>query len=74
MILHLIWLLTGLAGHGAWYNFWSGFGSDLGEFAAIGVLWRKFNCHEPGCKRIGHLPHQGYHYCKKHHDLKKAAK
>ena len=41
---------------GPYYGFWSGFGSDLTEFAIIGTiataayqLFKKYNCHEPGC-------------------------
>lgn len=45
---------------GPYYGFWSGFGSDIAEFGNIGAiataayqLVRKFNCHEPGCWRVG---------------------
>lgn len=57
------------------YNFWSGFGSDLGEVTLIGVFVagaRHVNCHEKGCWRLG--PHvqvdaEGHHIrrCHKHH-------
>jgi hypothetical protein len=40
---------------GPYYGFWSGFGSDLAEFAIIGTigtgvyqLVKKYNCHQPG--------------------------
>ena len=39
----------------AWYNFWSGFGADLGEVAFLGAaigVYRKHNCHVQGCWRI----------------------
>jgi len=58
------------------YNFWSGFGSDLGEATlittvALGVYTgvRKANCHTKGCWRIGHHPLEGtpYHLCAHHH-------
>jgi hypothetical protein len=58
------------------YNFWSGFGSDLGEVTlittvGIGVYTgvRKANCHTKGCWRIGHHPLEGtpYHLCAHHH-------
>ena len=61
---------------GPWYNFWSGFGSDLGEatliatvIASVGAGFRKINCHEPGCWRIGHYPLAGtpHHLCARHH-------
>ena len=45
---------------GPYYGFWSGFGSDLTEFGIIGVistgiyqLVKRYNCHEPGCWRVG---------------------
>lgn len=59
---------------GRWYAFWSGFGSDLQEFAILGAMvagYRKINCHYKGCPRIGRFPAiegQGWHYCKVHHN------
>jgi hypothetical protein len=52
-----------------WYGFWSGFGSDLGELAAVGVLLRRFNCHVRGCWRLGRhrLPGTSYVICHRHH-------
>jgi hypothetical protein len=48
---------------GPYYGFWSGFGSDLEEFGILGAvgaglysLVRKYNCHEPGCWRVGTHP------------------
>jgi hypothetical protein len=57
---------------GPFYGFWSGFGSDISEFAiAVGIYTgvRKVNCHSWHCWRIGHHPLEGtpYHLCKKHH-------
>jgi len=57
---------------GPYYGFWSGFGSDLSEFAiALGIYTgvRKVNCHARRCWRIGHHPLEGtpYHLCKLHH-------
>jgi hypothetical protein len=57
---------------GVYYGFWSGFGSDVSEFAiilaAIG-LFRKHNCHVRGCWRIARHPIEGTPYvvCRKHH-------
>jgi hypothetical protein len=59
-----------------YYNFWSGFGSDLGEATLVGAVGvgvytvvRKANCHTKRCWRIGHYPLEGtpYHLCKLHH-------
>ena len=59
-----------------YYNFWSGFGSDLGEATLIGAVSigvytgvRRVNCHTKGCWRIGHYPLEGtpYHLCPHHH-------
>jgi hypothetical protein len=61
---------------GPYYGFWSGFGSDLTEFGIIGAiataayqLFRKYNCHEPGCWRVGNHPAAGgqFSLCYRHH-------
>lgn len=57
---------------GPWYGFWSGFGSDITEFAIVGALigmLRKHNCHVHGCPRIGRLKVEGTDYvvCRRHH-------
>jgi hypothetical protein len=57
---------------GPFYGFWSGFGSDISEFAvAVGIYTgvRKVNCHSRRCWRIGHHPLDGtpYHLCRVHH-------
>jgi len=60
------------------YNFWSGFGSDLGEatlIAAVLGTFKKHNCHTRWCWRIGHhafkdpLTGVEYNLCRKHHPL-----
>lgn len=65
--------LFGADGRG-WYNFWSGFGADLGQLALFGAaigLYRRHNCHVHGCWRIGKQPlqHDGatWMVCHKHH-------
>ena len=61
---------------GPYYGFWSGFGSDLTEFGIIGAiataayqLFKKYNCHEPGCWRVGSHPAAGgqFSLCYRHH-------
>jgi len=61
---------------GPYYGFWSGFGSDLAEFGIIGALAtgvyqlvKKYNCHEPGCWRVGTHPAAGGQFlmCYRHH-------
>jgi hypothetical protein len=61
---------------GPYYAFWSGFGSDLAEFGIIGAIGtgvyqivRKYNCHEPGCWRVGNHPAAGGQFllCYRHH-------
>lgn len=65
------WLLTvtGTTGGTYWYNWWSGFGSCLTEFAIIAFVWKKVNCHAAGCYRVGLHRVAGTHYitCRKHH-------
>jgi hypothetical protein len=76
--LHWTAVHTGVSSpdNAVYYNFWSGFGSDLGEATLIATLsvgiytgFRKVNCHAKGCPRIGHHPLEGtpYHLCSKHH-------
>lgn len=58
-----------------WGAFWSGFGSDVGEFALFGTavaFWRKHTCHVDSprfCWRWGAHPVAGtpLRACKKHH-------
>jgi hypothetical protein len=71
------WLLHWLAVHtgtvnepGPYYGFWSGFGSDLGEVALLGAVlgaYRKHNCHEPRCWRMGRHIVDGTPWCNRHH-------
>jgi hypothetical protein len=59
------------------YNFWSGFGSDLGEYAIVASLaghlalvWRQRTCHRYWwCWRHPHYPLEGtpYMLCRRHH-------
>src|SRR5665213_623593 len=77
-VRHWLALHTGTlhGGPDLYYNFWSGFGSDLGEATLISAVGigvytgaRKVNCHTRGCWRIGHHSLEGtpYHLCKHHH-------
>ena len=61
---------------GPYYGFWSGFGSDLTEFGIIGAiatgvyqLVKKYNCHQPGCWRVGNHQAAGgqFSLCYRHH-------
>jgi hypothetical protein len=52
-----------------WYNFWSGFGSDLGEFVIVGAIfswYRRNKC--VSCWRLSHHDVAGTHFrtCHKH--------
>ena len=74
---HWIQVHTGTVNEpGPYYGFWSGFGSDLEEFGILGAigagiysLVRKYNCHEPGCWRIGNHPTADgrFNLCYRHH-------
>lgn len=61
-----------------YYNFWSGFGSDLGEVTLVSAVvaglvagYRKIECHDPKCHRIGHHDYEmngaTYKLCRVHH-------
>jgi hypothetical protein len=71
-LLHWLAVHTGTVGEtGPYYGFWSGFGSDLGEFALIGAIAgaaRHVNCEVHGCWRLGrHRTDAGHRTCRKHH-------
>ena len=77
-VRHWFALHTGILNGGPdkYYNFWSGFGSDLGEATLISAVGigvytgvRKVNCHTRGCWRIGHHRLDGTPYilCRHHH-------
>ena len=77
-VRHWVALHTGIlnAGPDKYYNFWSGFGSDLGEATLISAVGlglytglRKVNCHTKGCWRIGkhQLAGTPYVLCRHHH-------
>lgn len=76
-LLHWLAIHTGTLNEpGPYYGFFSGFGSDLGEYViAVSVcvglyhMFRKHNCHQPGCWRIGRHKIDGTEYivCRKHH-------
>ena len=66
--LNFYWLWHPLIGPG--YQFWSGIASDLGEVTLIGgliVAYRKIECHQTGCHRIGKFVHGHFKLCKIHH-------
>ena len=78
VVRHWLALHTGTLNGGPdiYYNFWSGFGSDLGEATLISAVGigvyagvRKSNCHTKGCWRIGHHRLDGTPYilCRHHH-------
>lgn len=61
---------------GPYYGFWSGFGSDIGEYTIIvtmssGIIMaaRRRNCHHEGCPWIGRYQVAGgqFKVCRRHH-------
>jgi hypothetical protein len=73
-VLHWLAVHTGTsipAGqYSDYYNFWSGFGSDLAEFGIIGGMvhiWLNTRCHVDGCYRHGRFPFHHYKLCRLHH-------
>jgi hypothetical protein len=77
LVWHWLQVHTGTVNEpGPYYGFWSGFGSDLTEFGVIGAIAtgvyqvvRKYNCHHPGCWRVGAHPAAGgqFSLCYRHH-------
>lgn len=53
-----------------WYNFWSGFGSDVGELAIVGglvAMVRHANCAHSPCWRLSrHVTVDGHKLCRTH--------
>jgi hypothetical protein len=74
---HWLAIHTGTANESsAYYAFWSGFGSDIAEFGLLGAVvttayqtFKKYNCHEAHCWRIGNHPAAGgqFSLCYRHH-------
>lgn len=73
------WLLHFLgldSASGTAYLAWSGVLSDLGEVALIGAVlgaYRKHNCHQRRCWRIGRHVVDGTPYCNRHHQAARKA-
>lgn len=64
---------------GPYYGWWSGAGSDLGEYAILGGIIaaaRKHNCHVHRCWRLGRHAVDGTPFitCRKHHPVIKGQK
>lgn len=58
-------------GSGAWYLWWSGAGSDLGEITIVGALvtvYRRNNCEVQKCWRLGRhkVEGTGHMVCRRH--------
>jgi hypothetical protein len=72
LLVHVLGVDQGLP-YGAWdwYNFASGSGSDIGEFAIAGSvvgMVRRCNCEVKGCWRLGrHATAAGHGVCRRHH-------
>lgn len=70
-LLHFLGVDQGCP-YGSWnaYNFFSGSGSDIGELAIFGGvigIYRRHNCHERRCWRIGRHVVDGTPWCDTHH-------
>lgn len=75
--MNWLYLFLGLDNaSGSKYLFWSGFGSDITEFAVLGALaglLRKHNCETHRCWRLGrHAAFDAVNgtthtFCRKHH-------
>lgn len=66
---HWITTVTGINAPGSyWYNFWSGIAGDLVYVGVMITVYKKLNCTQSRCWRIGHHPVHGTHYktCHKH--------
>lgn len=51
-------------------EFWNGIGNGALPWLATAALYlRHFNCHQPGCWRLGRVRLEGRGYCHRHHPL-----
>ena len=67
-ILHFIGHWTGISDEsGSGYALWSGIGSGSPLLAGIALVFRRHNCHQRWCWRIGRHPHGQYVLCSVHH-------
>lgn len=76
-MIHLLEHWLGLTNaSGKTYLFWSGLAGDLPEFAILGVVYKRLNCHSSGCWRLGlhHVEGTAYVTCRKHHPVVPAGK
>lgn len=71
LIIHLAQETGTSNGASRAYDFWSGFGSDLGEatlIVGVAAAYRHHNCHVKGCPRLGRaVDGTPYIACPKHH-------
>jgi hypothetical protein len=80
IVLHWLAVHTGTdipAGqYSVYYNFWSGFGSDISEALILGgiiQIYRRHNCHVKGCWHLSHHKFTDkkagteYMLCRKHY-------
>jgi hypothetical protein len=76
VVAHWLWIHTGTGNEpGSYYGFWSGFGSDLGEYVIVagifGGLYHAIkvnNCEVHHCWRLKrHTTAAGHRVCRKHH-------
>ena len=76
-VLHWLAVHTGVENEAShYYAFWSGFGSDLSEIAIPAAAWglfRKHNCHQRRCWRIGRHVVDGTPWCDRHHQKARSA-
>jgi hypothetical protein len=68
MILLLLTAIGLTNGSGRWYLWWSGFFADLTIFTLAYANWKKHNCHDHWCARIGRHPvlDGKYLVCRRH--------
>lgn len=70
-----LYFFFGVSGTGSHYGFWSGSGSDIGEYTvAVGIFLtlahavRSKNCEVKHCWRLGgHATAAGHRVCRRHH-------
>lgn len=65
--MHWILYLAGLTDSaGLPYLFWSGLAGNLVIFSGAWSIYKRHQCHERKCLRIGHFPDGTLHKCYRH--------
>ena len=68
-MIHTLLHITGIdTQQSRWYDFWSGIATQASLLGGLAAFYRRSQCHQPWCVRLGH-PHPAMNHqpvCRKH--------